>query len=344
MGDLYLEQRSWEFGNGLHVVPIPTMLHTPFHPGLFPMTPGLVGQPAVGEADVVQVGEFHQPSTFFASKAAQEAGVPLVLWQETFAPMRAPGSLYQRVFETTAGRRIRGILQASIPRTTKARAYLRRLGIPPESIAPWVPSGVDVETFAPRRSQHAPEDFGWQPDVRVLLLVARLDRTKGVDLALHALAAVRRSTPEIRLLVAGSGPELPNLRRLIVALRLEGEVRLLGRCSREELRSLFNMAEIILSTSRKDLLPFSLMEGSACGRPCVATDVGAVRDIVADGETGLVVRQSGAHALSDAILSLLRNEDLRGTFGAEARRRMEKYFAFPEVAKRLLEVYRGASA
>ncbi len=343
MGDLYLERRPWEFENGLQVLPIPTVLHTPFHPGLFPMTPGLVEQPAVGEADVVQTGEFHQPSTFLASKAAQEAGVPLVLWQETFAPMRAPGSLYQRAFEATAGRRIRGIVHCSIPRTTKAGAYLRRLGIPPESIGPWVPSGVDTETFAPGRSHHAPEDFGWQPDVFVLLLVARLDRFKGVDLALHALAAVRRDAPQVRLLIAGSGPELPNLRRLTAALHLEEEVRLLGQRSREELSSLFNMAEIVLSTSRRDLLPFSLMEASACGRPCVATDVGAVRDIVTDGETGLVVSQGGAEALGDAVLSLLGDEDKRRSLGVEARRRMEKYFAFPEVAKKLLEVYRGGS-
>ncbi|MEE9182053.1 MAG: glycosyltransferase family 4 protein, partial [candidate division NC10 bacterium] len=343
MGDLYLEQRPWEFDNGLKVLPIPTVLRTPFHPALFPMTPGLVGQPAVSEADVVQTGEFHQPSSFFASVAAREAGVPLVLWQETFAPMQAPGSLYQRAFETTAGRRIRDSVQRCVPRTTKAEAYLRQLGIPPDTIAPWVPTGVDVKTFAPRKSQHAPEDFGWQRDVRVLLLVSRLNRAKGVDLALRALAEVLRKAPDIRLLIRGSGPELPHLRRLIIELHLEENVRLLGRRSREELISLYNMADIVLSASRKDLLPFSLMEASACGRPCVATDVGAVRDIVADGETGFVVSQDGSKALGNAVLSLLDDEDLRTAFGSGARKRMEKYFGFAKVAKNLLEVYRGAA-
>ncbi|MFQ5693997.1 MAG: hypothetical protein ACE5IM_13260, partial [Nitrospinota bacterium] len=170
MGDVYLDRRPWEFDNGLRVLPIPTVLHTPFHPGLFPMTPGLTGEPAVREADILQTGEFHQPSTYFASKAAQEAGVPLVLWQETFAPMQAPGSLYQRAFETAAGPRIRRTVQRSIPRTTNAEAYLRRLGVPPQTIGAWIPSGVNADTFAPGESRHTHEDFGWAPDDRVLLL------------------------------------------------------------------------------------------------------------------------------------------------------------------------------
>ncbi len=344
MGDLFLEQRPWRFDNGLQVLPVPTVLRTPFHPALFPMTAGLIGQPAVGEADVVQTGEFHQPSSFFASVATREARVPLVLWQETFGPMRAPGSLYQRAFETTAGRYLRGTVRSYIPRTTKAGAYLRRLGAPPEDVAPGVPSGVDIEAFAPGESHHSPEDFGWPQDVRVLLIVGRLHHIKGVDRAVRALREVLREDPEVRLVIAGSGPELPHLRRLIADLRLEEEVRLLGQRTREELISLYNMADIVLNTSRKDLLPFSLMEASACARPCVASDVGAVRDIVADGETGLVVGQEGSKPLAHAILSLLGDDALRATFGAEARKRMERHFGFTVVAKNLLEVYRGVAS
>ncbi len=344
LGDLYLDQSPWEFNNGLRVLPIPTILRTPFHPALLPMTPGLMGHPVLREADVVQVGEFHQPSTFFVSVAAREAEVPLVLWQETFGPMQLPGSLYQRAFEATAGRYVRGSVRSYIPRTTKARAYLRFLGIRPEAITPWIPSGVDVETFTPGKSHHAPEDFGWQRDVRVLLVVARLHHIKGVDLAFRALAEVLSKAPAARLLVAGSGPELPHLRRLMTELHLEEKVWLLGQRSREELISLYNLADIVLNTSRKDLLPFSLMEASACGRPCVTSDVGAVRDIVADGETGFVVSRVGSKAMCNAILSLLGDDDRRTTFGSEARRRMEKYFSFSKVAKNLLEVYRGASS
>lgn len=344
LGDLYLDGHPREFNNGLRVLPIPTILRTPFHPALLPMTPGLMAHPVIREADVVQVGEFHQPSTFFASVATREAEVPLVLWQETFGPMQVPGSLYQRAFEATAGRYVRSSVRSYIPRTTKARAYLQLLGIRPEAITPWIPSGVDVDTFTPGKSHHASEDFGWQRDVRVLLLVARLHRIKGVDLALRVLAELLNEAPEVRLLVAGSGPELPQLRRLITGLHLEENVRLLGQRSREQLTSLYNLADIVLSTSRKDLLPFSLMEASACGRPCVASDVGAVRDIVVDGETGLVVSQGGSKALCNAVLSLLRDDDRRTVFGSEARRRMEKYFSFSKVAKNLLEVYREASS
>lgn len=344
VGDLYLDGSPWEFDQGLRVLPVPTILRRPFHPALFPMTPGLIRHPVLREADVVQTGEFHQPSTFFASIATWEAEVPLVLWQETFGPMQLPGSLYQRAFETAAGRYVRGRVSRYIPRTTKARTYLRLLGIPPDAITPWIPTGVEVETFAPGQSEHSAEDFGWPKDARVLLLVARLHSIKGVDLALRALAEMRAEAPEVRLLIAGSGPDLPELRRLQRELHLGGEVRFLGQRPRQELISLYRLADLVLSTSRRDLLPFSLMEASACGRPCVATDVGAIRDIVADGETGVVVRPEDPRALVAAILSLLGDEERCTRFGAEARRRMETYFSFSRVAKNLLEVYRGVAS
>ncbi len=105
--------------------------------------------------------------------------------------------------------------------------------------------------------------------------------------------------------------------------------------------NLYNAAHVALCTSRNDLLPFALMEASACGLPCVTADVGAVEDIVEDGVTGFVAKE-GTDALGNAILSLLADEELRVKLGLEARRRMETYFSLPDVARGLLEVYRAA--
>ncbi len=140
----------------------------------------------------------------------------------------------------------------------------------------------------------------------------------------------------------GSGPDLERLTHLANDLGIADKTRFLGRVSREQMLNLYSAAHVALCTSRNDLLPFALMEASACGLPCVTTDVGAVRDIVVNGVTGLVVEDGTVDKLAEAILSLLGEENLRVSFGREARRRMEAYFDLTSVARGLLEVYRDA--
>ena len=167
---------------------------------------------------------------------------------------------------------------------------------------------------------------------------------KGVDVALRALKEVLREDPDVRLVVRGSGPELANLRHLASDLGVLEEVRFLGRLSREQMVHLYNAAYAALCTSRNDLLPFTLIEASACGVPCVAADVGAVRDIVVDGITGLIPRGGGTEPLTQAVLTLLQDEALRMRLGREARKRMEAHFNLPNIARGLLEVYGAAGS
>ena len=144
-------------------------------------------------------------------------------------------------------------------------------------------------------------------------------------------------------MVRGSGPEEPGLRRLARDLGIEASVRILGRLPREAMVDLYNLADIVLCTSRTDLLPFSLMEAAACGRPCVAADVGAIRDIVVDGETGLVVREPNVERIGAAVASLLQDADASASLGHSARSRAMRHFALDVVAGRLLEVYRDVA-
>ncbi|HYT00802.1 MAG TPA: glycosyltransferase family 4 protein [Thermoplasmata archaeon] len=342
-GDMYLDGREHDLGDRLRVVPLPTRLRTPFHPGLVPVTPDLLRHPALREADVIQASEFHQPSTFFASLVARECSVPLVVWQETFRRMRFPGSAYQMAFESAVGGSVRKAGRGFVPRTTKAQSFLHALGVEDGQVTRWIPTGIDTDTYAPTRTTPSSRDLEWNDDERVLLLVGRLHRSKGVDFALHTLQWLLRREPKVRLAIRGSGPELGALRRLTTHLRIREAVRFLDRLSRKEMVDLYNRSEIVLCTSENDLLPFTLIEASACGRPCVTTEVGAVRDIVSDGVTGVVVRERTVPAFGEAVLSLLRDPERQVAYGCAARARALDHFALPIVATHLLEVYDGVA-
>ncbi len=342
-GDMYLDGQEHSLDDRLRVVPLPTRLRTPFHPGLVPVTPDLLRHPALREADVIQASEFHQPSTFFASLVARERSVPLVVWQETFRRMRFPGSAYQMAFESAVGRSVRKAGRGFVPRTTKAQSFLHALGVEDGQVTRWIPTGINTDTYAPTRNTTSSRDIEWNDDERVLLLVGRLHRSKGVDFALHTLKWLLRREPKVRLAIRGSGPELGALRRLTTQLRIREAVRFLDRLSRKEMVDLYNRSEIVLCTSENDLLPFTLIEASACGRPCVTTEVGAVRDIVSDGVTGVVVRERTVPAFGEAVLSLLRDPERQIAYGCAARARALDHFALPIVATHLLEVYDGVA-
>lgn len=344
LGSPYLGDAPIPLSDRLEAVPVHTIMPIPFHPGVFPMTPELLRHPAIRDSDVVQSSEFHQPSTYFAAAASLEDETPLVIWQETFRPMRAPGSLYQRLFEMTAGAKVRAAARQCVPRTSKARDYLSRLGVRAGAIRGWIPTGVNVTNFAPREPSSSPADFGWEDGCNVLLIVARLVPGKGVDVALRVFRTLQKSTPGARLLIAGAGPEEAALRALVAELHVGPWVRFLPRKNAAEMADLYNLADVVLCTSRNDLLPISLIEASACGRPIVATDVGAVTDIVVDSETGCVVPEGDSAQFAVAVADLLRNEERRIAYGRAARSRAEQDFDVRECARRLVEVYQGAAA
>ncbi len=106
---------------------------------------------------------------------------------------------------------------------------------------------------------------------------------------------------------------------------------------------LYNLAKIVLCTSRADLLPFALIEASACGRPVVAVDVGAVTDIVVDGQTGRVVPPNDEDAACAAVEALLDDVEQRELAGRAARLRAESTFDVRMTAKRLAETYHAAA-
>ena len=207
-GEMYMDGQEHVLSDHLRVAPVPTRLRIPFHPGLVPVTPELVRHPALREADVIQVSEFHQPSTFFSSLVAQEHSVPLVVWQETFRHMRFPGSLYQRAFESMFGACVRANGRRFIPRTTRARGFLRELGVEGPQITRWIPTGIDTDAYAPARSPDSVAALGWPEDARILVIVGRLHRSKGIDFALHVMKWLIGREPNVRLAIRGSGPEL----------------------------------------------------------------------------------------------------------------------------------------
>jgi glycosyltransferase involved in cell wall biosynthesis len=176
----------------------------------------------------------------------------------------------------------------------------------------------------------------------VIGIVARLAYDKGIDIAIEAAARVCQTVPGTRFVFAGDAifgetDYKRSLMELVVQLDLQDHVTFVGH--REDVLALMERCDLIVLPSRRESFGLALIEAGALARPVVATKVGGVPEVVVDGETGLLVPPEDAEALAGAILRLLRDPELAGRLGHNARRRVEQRFTIQRAADNLLALY-----
>ncbi len=179
------------------------------------------------------------------------------------------------------------------------------------------PNGVDAARFAPdpeaRRALRAAEQVG--DDDVVVLFVGGDWLRKGVPELVAALA--RTSTPAARLWVVGGGDQ-SEVERQAAQLGVADRVRCFGR--RDDTPAFYAAADVFALPSRYEAAPLVVLEAAAAGLAIVATAVNGATDVVADGETGLIVDRAPA-SIAAAIDRLVAEPDLRAHLGAAVRER-----------------------
>jgi glycosyltransferase involved in cell wall biosynthesis len=166
-----------------------------------------------------------------------------------------------------------------------------------------------------------------------LVAVGRLIAIKGLDVLLDAVRRAQADVPELTLELAGSGPLEDELRRLAPP-----GTALLGHVSPVE--PLYERNAIAVVPSRGEGFGMVALEAAERGRAAVVSDVGGLPEIVADGETGLVVPPDDAAALAGAIVALASDPDLTRAMGAAARRRAVERFSADAAADGVDAIYR----
>jgi glycosyltransferase involved in cell wall biosynthesis len=236
-----------------------------------------------------------------------------------------------------------------------ARDEVVRYGqVPPERIR-IVPNGVDLSQF----DAASPEEA----EPATLLYVGRLHPIKGVDLLLRALAHLRRTHPEARLLILGDGEARDDLESLASTLGLTtatdpeagAHVRFLGL--QDDPRPYYRCAGVVVLPSRTEGMSNVLIEAMAASKPVVATAVGGNVDLLdpedrrstlpesaqtraIQGANGILVPPADPETLADGIRLLLDNPELARDLGGAARRYAEHHCALEAVAQRYLDLYR----
>lgn len=210
------------------------------------------------------------------------------------------------------------------------------------------PPGIDHGIFSPGSRSAARAELGLPADAPVLGFVGRVQPLKGLATAVEALAAVRESLPEARLLVVGgpSGPageaEIARVGRLVERLGLTEHVRFVPPQDHTRLPTYYRAADVLLVPSRSESFGLVAAEAQACGVPVVAARVGGLAFAVEDGESGFLVDGWDPGAYAGAALKIITDPPLAAKLSAGAVAFAGR-FSWQATSDRLLELYRGIS-
>jgi D-inositol-3-phosphate glycosyltransferase len=211
------------------------------------------------------------------------------------------------------------------------------------------PPGIDHSLFAPGDQQRARRLLGWGNEP-VLLCVGRIQALKGFDIAVATTAEVaHRGLSDIRLVIVG-GPsgqagdsELVMLKRLATDLGIADRVTFQGPESHDSLPSYYQAADLLLMPSRSESFGLVAAEAQACGLPVVASSVGGLPYVVADGESGVLIDGHSPSAFAAAIDKILSSPDDHSMMRSNAQANAQK-FSWEQTVDRLLELYDGIKA
>jgi glycosyltransferase involved in cell wall biosynthesis len=205
--------------------------------------------------------------------------------------------------------------------------------------------GVDAARFPPAPAR--PHRDGGDPgEPLILLSVGRAVPKKGFPDLLAALARLPRDL-HWRLVHVGGGPLLPQLQAQAAALGLAGRIEWRGARAEDDVRSAYRMADLFALASRvmpdgdRDGIPNVVAEAMSQGLAVVATTAGAISELVAHGQTGLLVPPEDPAALAHALAALIRDPARRLAFGTAGEKRIRQDFlaarGFDRIARLLAD-------
>lgn len=218
---------------------------------------------------------------------------------------------------------------AVIALSPRQRDELLENRIAPEDRIHVVPLGLPLDRFAAARTANARvvarRRLGIAPRTFAIAAIGRLVAIKRLDRLIGAFAIVVAEIPTARLYLVGGGAAREGLERQVAELGLGNHVSFAGWS--EETPDWYAAADVVALTSDREGTPLALIEAAASGRPVVATDVGGVADVVAEGETGFVVAPSDTRRFADRLIRLGREPALRAEMARAAPARAEAYAA-----------------
>lgn len=295
------------------------------------------------------VHAFDTKPGIWACLAARLAGVPVVLGTVTglgslygsnHLAVRTSRQVYQRLQTLACAAADLTIFQnhddyqymvaAGIANPAKARIVLG--------------SGVETVRFAPERITDLERarlrtELGIQPAERVVTMISRVMRSKGIAEFVRAAQGVRSRAPNVRFLLVGPH-DAESLDRLTASELAELRQQVIWPGSRRDVPVILAISDVfVLPSAYREGIPRVLLEAASMGLPIITTDTPGCREVIRSGSNGFLIPVGDAAALSRGLFTLLNQPELSRQFGEESRRRAVEIFDLSVIAAQTRSIY-----
>lgn len=179
-------------------------------------------------------------------------------------------------------------------------------------------------------SDTVPYDFNaLHPGKKVLFSAGRLSEQKGFDYLIEAAAILAERRNDLAFVVAGQGAQERKLKEHALKLGLADSFQFIGY--KQDIRPYLKGCTLFVLSSRFEGMPNVVMEAMATGKAVIATDVNGVRELMVDGETGLIVPPQDPLTLAEAIQKIIDDESVLRTYGENGLRRVRGHFTLSQM-------------
>jgi glycosyltransferase involved in cell wall biosynthesis len=286
----------------------------------------------------IDIVHTHTPRTILEVSLALR-GVPGVKHVATKHLLNAPGDRQWGLAYTVWDRLTLYLPDVVIPVSSMMRDQIMSQPLIDQSKVVLIRNAIPIENFR-RPDERAAErdELGLPADARVLGYAGRIDRVKRIDLLLKAFREVLAQFPEARLVIAGEGSLKAEMEALADTLGVSHAVRWPGFY--RNIPRLLAAIDIYVQSSVNEGLSLSILEAMAAEKAVVATSVGGAKEIIADGETGILIPPGSSAAIAAAVLRLLDDPGRRAAISRAGRARVESEFGLEKMVDEYGAVYR----
>lgn len=294
------------------------------------------------ECEIIQACDHNHPASIAPIIVKRKYKIPIILTLNAlpgyswFYGKRFVDAI-AKMYTFSIGKKILNSYDRVVLLYSRALEEVEKFGVSKER-ACVIPNGIDVENFS--RSSDIDQlraKLSLKDDEKVLLFVGRLAKVKRVEVLIALTKSLIKEGFRLKTLLVGEGPDRKLYEKLARPIR--SNVIFIGKVPHTEVAKYYSMADVFVLPSLSEGLPRVLLEASAAGKPCVATNVNGTSDIIVHGKTGYLVERWNIDAYHDYVKVLLEDEQLSKKMGSMAVQFVKENFSWDVVMDKYEKIY-----